>query len=216
MKVLIMVLSGADPLYRKLMLGQQQTWDSINVKGVETIYYYGGAAKTYHNFGCTEIVCACPDIYNMMHWKFKMALDHIWELDFDFIFRTNSSTYVRKEKIYEFLKDKPKEKYYAGVDGGGYASGTGAILSRDCAKIIKDQFIDEPSPSEDSLMGVYLQRNGIFVQEGPKRLNYNFAEFKILEADYYRCKSEVEDGRGGLDRNWDLIAFNELQKFHYK
>lgn len=213
MKVLIMVLSSAQKPYYHLMKAQQQTWDSVNVPDVETVYYYGNHSNMVLFHG-KEIACDCSDAYEMMHWKFKRALDFVWDWEWDFIFRTNSSTFVRKDRIVDFLKNKPMEKYYAGLDGGGYASGTGAILSRDCAKIVKDQLIFEPNPSEDSIIGVTLQKNGIFVQEGAKRLSFNFAEDKILDADYYRCKSELIVN-GELDRTQDIFAFNKLMDFHY-
>ncbi len=223
MKILIMVLSSAKPPYEKLMQSQKETWDSLNVENVTTAFYYGvdmpegvsALPEVFENYWRIDMALPCSDEYEMMHWKFKVALDQVWDLEWDYIFRTNSSTYVRKDKIYEFLLDKPRKKYYAGVDGGGFASGTGAILSRDCAKIIKDQFTTEPSPSEDSLIGVYLQRNGIFVQPGPKRVSFNFAENKIVEADFYRCKSESMNG-GQLDRTKDVYAFNELFKHFTK
>lgn len=214
MKVLIMVLSSNEPPYGELIRAQQSTWDKPFNVNADTVYYYGGHTErvitTSQYYRMFEYSSGTSNAYNMMHWKFKKALDQFWGTEWDYIFRTNSSTYVRKEKIYEFLQDKPREKYYAGEDGGGYASGTGAILSRDCADIIRKQFTDEPSPSEDSLIGTYLQRNGIFVQPGPKRLHFNFDEDKILEADYYRCKSPDND------RTKDIYAMNELQKFHYK
>lgn len=212
MKVLIMVLSSRQSPYGQLIDAQLKSWDSVFVDNIAVTYYYGHPwiKQSMSQGRSGSLALPCSDDYNMMHWKFKLALDHIWDWEWDFIFRTNSSTYIRKEKIYEFLKDKPREKYYAGENGGGYASGTGAILSRDCADIIRNQFTEDPSPSEDSLIGTYLQRNGIFVQPGPKRLHFNFDEDKILEADYYRCKSPDND------RTKDIYAMNELQKFHYK
>lgn len=204
MRVLIMVLSSDLPVYNMLELAQKNTWDKEYMHEVPSFYYSGSNT-------------CCSDKYNMMHWKFKVALDMVWDkIPFDFIFRTNSSTYVRKDKIYDFLKDKPREGYYTGEDGGGFVSGTGACISRDLCQILRNEITSEPTPAEDCLIGSILEKHGVKIQPGPVRLQFNFAEDKILEADYYRCKSEkyLPDGIT-LDRNEDIRAFKSLYKhFH--
>jgi hypothetical protein len=202
MKLLIMVLSSVRPEYMKLMLAQQRTWDSDKVDNVQTIYYNGYNMK-------------CSDEYNMMHWKFKLALDAYWDYPWDMIFRTNSSTYVCKQKVYDFLKDKPKEKYYSGATGGNYHSGTGLIFTRDLAQLLRDEIDEHPNPAEDGVIAGIFHKHGYEQQEGPVRLHFNFAEDKILPADYYRCKSEKKLPNGELDREQDIIAFDALYKhFH--
>lgn len=219
-KVLIMVQACTKDFYPSLMEAQMETWDSFNVPGVDTIYYVG---QGYHLLRYGKMVyCPCDDGYNMMHWKFKLALDCVWKEDWDFIFRTNASTYVCKDKVLDFIQNCPTKLFYAGVNGGGYASGTGAILSRDCADIVRKKFDASPNGSEDSLIGTVLRNAGVQLQPGAHRLHYNYNEDKILPAAYYRCKSEKEtpdaipDFANGkrLDRAMDIKALRDLF-YHY-
>lgn len=206
MRVLIMVLSSDFPQYKILMHGQMSTWDAPKTyigsewsENTNVVYYTG--SQLY-----------CSDEYNMMHWKMKLALDKIWHIPFDFIFRTNSSAYIRKDKIYEFLKDKPTTGYYAGATGGNYHSGAGMIFTRDLAQLLRDEINSDPNEAEDGVIAGIFHKHGYEQQPGPLRLHFNFAEDKILEADYYRCKSEKVLPDGTLDRNQDIIAFNKLYK----
>ena len=71
----------------------------------------------------------------MMHWKFLLTLREVINEEWDYIFRTNTSSYVSKNRLIEFSKNLPKEKCYCGIDGGGFASGAGFFLSKDCARL---------------------------------------------------------------------------------
>ena len=51
-KVLILVLSCETPPYNKMVDTSKSTWDSIEVDGVETIYYFGN-----HNDKRTDLNC---------------------------------------------------------------------------------------------------------------------------------------------------------------
>lgn len=191
-----MVLSSKKPPYDLIEKAQRETWDSINVEGVSTYYYYG-------------------DDYNMMHYAFKKALNSVWRKKWDVIFRTNSSTYVRKDRIKEWVeREQPKEKLYAGFCVGDMISGTGILLTRDTAKILRDTLDEYPNDSEDCLIGSLLARYSIYPKQALERKSFNFQEDKILDADYYRCKSEIKmDGTFGydnLDRSYDIKAMKEL------
>lgn len=198
MRVLIMVLSSKKPPYDKIEKAQRETWDSVVVDGVNTYYYYG-------------------DDYDMMHHAFKKALNSVWRKKWDVIFRTNSSTYVCKDKIKRYVESIDiKGNLYAGYSTGSMVSGTGILLNRATAKILRDELDDHPSPSEDTLIGTILSRHGIFPQQALVRKHFNFQEDKIEEADYYRCKSEIrKDGTFGydnLDRSFDVKAMQTLFK----
>jgi hypothetical protein len=99
------------------------------------------------------------------------------------------------------------EKCYCGIDGGGFASGCGVLISRDVAKIFKDQFDSYPTDSEDCLMGTYATRNGIEITKGAKRFDYYFADHSNIPNIYhYRCKSDT------TDRTKDIQAFYNIHK----
>jgi len=139
MKVLILVLSNYDSgLYNRFLEAQESTWDSIEEENVKTFFYYGNRQndeiignhihlkidETLHNCGPKTIKC----------------FEQIINLEFDFVFRTNSSSYVDKKLLVKYLKDKPKKKYYSGVIGNHlgipFCSGSGFFLSKDLVKLL--------------------------------------------------------------------------------
>jgi len=179
----IMVLSSFKAPYYELMTTQQQTWDSRIVEGVSTHYYFG-----------TD--------YNMMHVPFKECLGKLLQTDFDYIFRTNSSGYVNKNRLIEFLKDKPKEKVFIG-NSDANMSGTGFIISRDVAQIVYDNLTNEPHPFEDQLIAGIIENSGIICQKG-ERTHY-YPDRELVPCYSYRCKE-------GENREWDIKAMNDLFK----
>jgi hypothetical protein len=120
MKILIIVLSHNDDLYSKFYKSQKETWDSINISGIQTLYLFG-------NHNCDEIIddkimVNVPEIIvnnfpvNAGHKTIKSFL-LTKDFDYDYIFRTNSSSYIDKKLLLDFIKDKPKNKYYSGFLG---------------------------------------------------------------------------------------------------
>lgn len=177
----IMVLSSMKPPYDELLKAQMETWDSRKVEGVNTHYYFG-------------------DKYELMHVPFKETLKVLLTQPFDFIFRTNSSSYVNKNKLKEFLSDKPKTGVFIG-NGDGVMSGAGFIISKDIAQIVCDKLTDEPHPYEDQLIAGIIESSGVKCQVG-QRTHY-YPDRDLVPAYSYRCKE-------GEDRNWDIRAMHDL------
>ena len=177
MKIIILVQGCEDYPYKAIQDAQMNTWDNVQVDNVDTYFYMGNDKhedetelivqtivspfKEKSVSKHKKIFVPCSESYNMMHWRYKLALDYIWNEDWDFIFRTNTSSYVDKQKLFDFANTMMTEKCYCGIDGGGFASGCGVLISRDVAKIFKEQFDSHPTDSEDCLMGTYATRNGI-------------------------------------------------------
>lgn len=207
MNVLILVQATHLAPWDQLIEAQKQTWDAVNVPGMDTIYFYSHPTKSFYEG--KNLYVKCSGEHGMEHWRMKLAFDHILDgfASYEYVFRTNASSYINKALLLDFLKDKPKEKYYCGIDGGGFASGCGYIMTMDCVKIIQDQFDDYPSESEDCLTGVYMQRNGISVSPGAQRIEFNhYSIAPEKECYHYRCKSD------NADRTKDINAFNKLFK----
>lgn len=192
MKILILVLSCLDEPFDEVMNCQLETWDSIFVDGVKTIYYYGGGSgfkeiNSYtRGFGANV-----SEDYDMMHWKFLLTLREVINEEWDYIFRTNTSSYVSKNRLIEFSKNLPKEKCYCGIDGGGFASGAGFFLSKDCANICLNEIKEERVPYEDVYIGDLLKKNGIEVTPGARRFDFYFSNTNDINynSDYhFRCK----------------------------
>jgi hypothetical protein len=139
MKILIMVLSYDDSnIYTKFYETQKKTWDSVSINNVETYYYFGNKnenriiGKDIHTIVPESLVNCGPKTIE----SFKL----IHNKNFDFVFRTNSSSYVDKELLKIYLENKAKSNFYSGIIGNyfgtPFCSGSGFILSKDLVNIL--------------------------------------------------------------------------------
>ena len=232
MKVLILVLSCLKDPYDKLMKAQQRTWDSVDIPGVETIYYYGegGGYKELNHYS-KEFGADARDDLRMAHWKYALTLREVLPLDWDFIFRTNSSSYVNKRELLKMADKLPKTGCYYGQDGchsswlsashvcgaGGckkFASGCGHFISRDVAEILAKEIkcdMDNYAKHtpDDVYIGCILNKHGVEVTPGRRRIDYYNTPDRDVIAYHYRCKKE--DNRQGDIDAFDWL-FNRMEK----
>jgi hypothetical protein len=139
MKVLILVLSMNDGKhYSEFFETQKKTWDSIEVEGFKTFYYFGNHSE--NEIVSNEIHLNVTESIDNTSKKFVESLKLIKDFDFDYIVRTNSSSYIDKFKIQEFLKNKPTEKFISGVIGKKdklkFVSGACFFMSKDIVNFI--------------------------------------------------------------------------------
>ena len=140
-KILISILSLAQPPYNKLEKAIRNTWGSIIDKDVEIIYYYGNS-KEIKLVGDKLFLNHPEGLYNIGHKTLKMYEFILQNFKFDYLFRTNSSSYIDVEKLKLFISDKSLEKFYSGIIGDyagiKFVSGSGYFLSRDLIKLVVD------------------------------------------------------------------------------
>jgi hypothetical protein len=174
-KILILVLSYMEPPYDELLKVQRETWDSIEVEGVRTVYYYGGGKGWVND---KEFSGVGIDSYYYMHDKFVSCL---WEMaefpewkSWDMIFRTNSSSYVNKKKLVEICESMPKQKFYGGWEIQGNAgynvvSGSGIFMSPDVAEILMNEIQLDFEKEEDCYIASILNDDGIKIIDDKSR-----------------------------------------------
>ena len=91
-----------------------------------------------------QLVTPTPEGWAFIGEKTLQAFKYLLEYyDFDFIFRTNTSSYVDSTRLIQRLSDMPKSGVYAGFVGTSlgklrFASGAGILLSRDVVERICD------------------------------------------------------------------------------
>lgn len=177
MKILVLVLSFCEEPYLSLMRQQQATWDSIEVEGVKTVYYYGGGKGWVTD---KEFSADASDSYFYMTKKCALALREVLK-DFDpqYIFRVNSSGYVNKSNLRDFVSTLPTEKIYAGwtivdsnYDGKNSVSGAGILMSQDVAKLIIEHVDCEIEKEEDIVISRCLKDLGIEAIDERSRIDY--------------------------------------------
>lgn len=166
-KILILVLSYNAPPFDSLMRAQMETWNSVHHDDVQTIFYHGSNddfIPVLKEDG--RLILPCNDAYYQMQWKMKLALDCVWGMNWDLIFRTNSSSYVHKRRLIGYADSLPTEKLYGGWEiktnpGTEFniVSGAGIFLSRDTAEILKNELPEGEAAEEDYLAGQILNGN---------------------------------------------------------
>lgn len=199
MRILILVLSYTETsIYAGLMQAQQETWDGVSNDFIDTVYYHGGSciSELARRTDSIELEVGCPDDYYLMHWKFALALRHIEEEfgTYDFIFRTNSSSYINKERLLKRAETLPKEKCYAGWSLGEKeaVSGAGIWLSPDMVDILREEIPPGEQCEEDILIGRILhKKHGIEIIDDKSRFDVTEEniEYADLSRYHYRFKT---------------------------
>jgi hypothetical protein len=155
MKILILVQSIDIPSrapYRRLRQAQIDTWDSIPHPNVDVIYYFPGTRPD--ELVGNELHITCQTHWTYMFFNLAKAMRHMLKNDmtWDYIFKTDNSSYVDKAKLYEILLTKPREKYYGGSDflfktpqhKVDFMWGDGYALSRDMVAYIVGKYNQAP------------------------------------------------------------------------
>ena len=139
MKLIILVLSYNDNgIYTDFYKSQKETWDSINISNTSTYYYFGNNES---NEICDHKILTnvSESLKNCGH-KLINSLELIKDLEFDFIYRTNSSSYVDKSILYDRLANIKDINYYAGINGYfdniKFASGSGFVMTKNLVNLI--------------------------------------------------------------------------------
>ena len=210
---LIMVLSSTEEQYEKLHQTSKRTWDYTDEPGTETIYYFGEFNK--HNTDKEIYFPIEEKLYNIGH-KNLMAFE--WALNtktWDYIVRLNSSAYVHKKRLMQYLQELPDNNLFSGLTVPGpprYVWGPFIIMSRDVVqKFIDNKHLWNHSAVEDQSMG-YLADNlhipyhtlracSINKKDNGWSCNsnithsYTFTHFAEVSKDYwnflFRCKTQL-------------------------
>jgi hypothetical protein len=199
--ILILVLSCHDNgIYSKFFETQKNTWDSINVEGIETFYFFGDHDKDeiidnrilINLKETTKIESDGNLSVTNSGLKTLKSFEMIKNMDFDYVFRTNSSSYVDKKLLIDFINNKPKTKYYSGFIGNhgkiAFASGSGFFLSKDLINLlIENKNRWDHSLIDDVSIAGLLKEFGVSPENNPRYDVYN--ENIPLDYFHYRIKT---------------------------
>ena len=119
---------------------------------------------------------------------------------FDFLFRPNCGSYIHTSLLHNFLKDKPRVKYYSGIFGTHgdtkYCSGSCTLFSRDVIELLVNEQenlnYNGYEMMDDVSIGHFLFNRGINRTSGAQRIqarNINDLEknFDPSCYHYYFC-----------------------------
>ena len=138
--------------------------------------------------------------------------------EFDFILRTNLSSFYVIPNLLTFLKTIPKQNCYC-ASGEGFGSGSGYILTPDLIKTILDNkhlLLDSPG-DDDVTLGYFLRDLGIRLLPAPRidfhrLIDWNDNKHKLpADAFHFRVKNFHHE----LRATEDLTIYSELKKLYY-
>jgi len=198
MKILVLVLSyTGNTTYSNFYYSQKNTWDSIIVDDVQTFYFLGDSNKNeiVENTILTDVK---ESLYNCGH-KTIRAFEKIRDLDYDYIFRTNSGSYIDKFLLQKYLLDKPREKFYSGIVGNhrgiAFASGSGYFLSKDLVDLVLQNKNDwNHGYIDDVSLGQLLFRLGINPQPS-QRYDLERPLVGEIPMDYFHYRLKNHNNR---------------------
>jgi hypothetical protein len=220
-KVLILVLSCETRPYGKMVDTSKATWDSHNIEGCETLYYFGISAFPRNSKDC--VCLPVSESLENMGEKTIQGLEYaLNNYEFDYIARVHSSCYVNKKKLIQYVQTLPDQNIFEGLTvkrdtfdfvwGGGHY-----IISRDVVKQIVDNKTEwNHKYMEDESMSLVVKNLGIPFKDGNScsinktetgwsllsygfGKSFNFEDFKDVSNSphyFYRVK---QDQRRELD-----------------
>lgn len=197
-KVLVLIITSDDlPVYAEL----QKIWRSYMHRDREhvEVYFIRGNQNLAHEYEIEEEIiwsrcqeCLIPGILNKTIISLEAMLPRI-KSKFDYVLRTNLSSFYVFPRLLEFLAQCPRTNFYGGSPIGMHdlriGSGSGFLMTPDVAELLvkhKQHFINNASTYDDVIMGNFLKHHGIRLQTHPRM------DFYTMK-DWYRQKDSIPD-----------------------
>lgn len=229
MIVYILVVCCKDNIgeYEMLANSIKNTWGKKDTESVKIRYLWCNNYKPKRK-DKRDWILNKEEGYGMLLWKTLGWMLKNRHKEFDYVFRVNIGSYVNTERLIEFLKDKPRGKFYCGTPGNfegiKYVSGSGFILSKDLVLLslrnIKSFGFDH---IDDISFGRFMMKFNIPIDQRGIRITntgsgeiYQIGERIIPEEEFdldkvYHWRLRNEDGA----RYQDVLAMEALYKrFH--
>ena len=131
--------------------------------------------------------------------------------EFDFVLRTNLSSFYVFPKLLEYLKVLPKQGCYCG-SGDGFASGCGFIMSSDVAGFLvknKAKLIDQKHSPDDVIIGQFLTKYFKFINH-PRLDILNSKSFTLSNLDHRIFQFRIKNNIHKLRISEDLEIYKIL------
>jgi hypothetical protein len=159
-----------------------------------------------------------PETYLNTNPKTIAGLRHLLATrEFDFIFRTNTSTYVNLKMLDEFVQSIPADGFYGGFvgerDGVRFASGTCTLLSRDLVKHAVNDPEWEYGVIDDVAMGRCMSRARVAVQPLVRVDVTSRVELEALDSEDLSCAFVVRC-KNPSDREYDIKAMHRVHELY--
>lgn len=218
-------------IFDAMMKKQKETWDSIHVDNVNTLFFYGDENIDFSKIKNKNLIVKTSDATLNNSYKLKLVYDFVFDMDWDYIFRTNASSYIDKQRLLNKAQTLPTDRCYCGIKinvdrDKKCSSGAGTFYSRDCIDILRNAINEDykmKSELDDVVEGTILENKAnIKVTDGASRSDYTHNDFNTFingitftstTPYHYRCRSLCQTGTICDERKKELIAFDKLFNF---
>jgi hypothetical protein len=218
MKILILIISSTGFPYDEY----KELWrEYMNLDKDIDSYFIESKDIEESSIDNDTIYIKGVESYEKIFYKTQEALK-LFDLNkYDYIFRTNLSSFILFSKYKEWLKTVGKEKVYNGSISWYsryiYASGCGFTITPDVAQMIINY--DEESKLskfiDDVTVGRVCMINGIKVSSAPLNCIFsNTFDYETDQFDDYECAFHFRTKMGG-DRKDDLAVYKKLLDMYY-
>lgn len=172
-RVLCLVLSTDKDWYGNLYRASRETWDSQEIEGVETVFYFARYCSLSVDPSDPKVLRTdSDDDFFSMGRKTLAAFE--WALvnrEFDYVFRANASLYIDKLGLAKYCQDWPEQNLALGVvaECGEFEGekfpfmwGPGYMLSRDVVqKVVDNAALWNHRMMDDNAISYLLRTIGI-------------------------------------------------------
>ena len=195
--ILIVVLAGNTSLSNRNLKAQKATWMQNIEKGVKILTLSGGDNLSYDG---THLTVVSNDDYASISFKTLKCFEWISEnIEFNYLFRTNTSSYIDTKNLKDYCQTNKTEYLYRGKKLSNYfddihisyVSGAEILLSNNVFRILVENKKDwNTNLIDDVSIGKILQNQNIPIEES-KSIIFDNAFFRLnsFKHEYhFRCR----------------------------
>jgi hypothetical protein len=248
MKILFLIISSSQQPYARIQKnGQEKTWiksisqcsnvsykylisdGKVRVRNDKLADLHGHIATTEHEPSLYTDIASIRKNALVMHSSFgwESILQNTlagfrWASqngqNFDYVIRTNVSSYWDLENTLSLLNDLPKQKLYAGHAltqlGTNFIAGDGIILSIDLVKLISENIVEiNSNVIDDVAIGRFLEKQNIKYLHIPRpviRSLFDSHHVEMLDQNFHQFRCKVERRIFGLKFRLDSILMKSI------
>jgi len=206
-KILILVLASNTYPSRRNEKAIKKTWAKKNIENINIIFYKSGKYNSFKNNELTVVAGKkTTDIGLKTIKAFEWAKKNV---EFDYLFRTNTSSYVNIYELQKKIKllNNDKKFIYSGIKMSlpenesrkkiDFISGAGILFNKNTIDLIlrnKDEF--DTNEWDDVALGKLLQNHKVTPTSGTRfDIKGNITKQKLSENYYhYRCRIDNHYG----------------------
>ena len=228
-KVLVLIIASDDkPIYREL----QKLWKTYMHSDPAHIEAYFIKGNPLQERVCElqgdvlwskSIESICPGILHKTVLSMEYFAPRLQ--DFDYVLRTNLSSFYVFPELIKFLRTLPCRSCYCGALNMAYgltfASGAGFILSIDLVRLLienQKELFEIPIFYDDLAFGIFFDRYGMDPIEAPRvdfeSLNEWLDRKDLISEDHFHIRVKNSDPNRRVEE--DLPIHRELLKRYYQ